>query len=103
MRNKVVSKKDGNIEIMARTLDLVDDIRGLEQLCWNCRKGFPTDCRKVADVHKLSIEDYDFIDEGVQIYNRDGEMTHFVVVKCSEFEQGQIVNYSKKPIRRRAK
>lgn len=95
MRNKVIAKTDGNLEILARTSDLINDVRCIDQLCWDCRNAYPSTCQKIADIHKLLIDEYDFINTGYQIFDKKGEMTHFAVVECSNFEQGEVHRYTK--------
>ena len=103
MRDKVIAKKDGNIEIMDRTSEITNSIRCLQQLCWNCKNGFPSKCKKIHDVHKLTIDNYDFIDSGYQVFGKKGYMLFFTVSKCSNFEQGEVCHYKKNMTRLKRK
>ena len=88
MENKIVSKKNGNIDIIARTSKLESHIRNIKQLCWDCINSYPSICDKVYDIKKQNIEDYGFITDGYQIYNKDGELIYFAVERCDNFEKG---------------
>ncbi len=103
MRNKVIAKKDGNIEIMDKTSEITNSVRRLQQLCWDCKNGFPSKCKKICDIHKLRIENYDFIDSGYQVFDRDGYIFLFIVSKCSNFEQGEVCHYKKNMTRLKRK
>ena len=56
-----------------------------KHLCWDCLNGSPAKCKKVYDVRKKSINDYDFIINGYQIIDKDNCLESFIVSKCNNF------------------
>lgn len=57
-------------------------------LCWeDCFNASADKCPKVRNKIKLSIDKYDFIQEGYQILNKKGEIDRFIVTKCDKYEK----------------
>ena len=52
-----------------------------KHLCWGCTINI-LNCPKLLDVNKHPIQDYEFIKEGEQLYNTNGELEQFIVTKC---------------------
>ena len=58
-----------------------------EHMCWkDCEYAYANKCPKVADHQKKNIADYDFIKQGYQIYQEDGELDTFSVTKCDNYK-----------------
>ena len=73
-------------KILLNTIDELYD-RRQKHLCWeNCKNALPNHCEKISDYRKKHINDYDFILDGYQILDKNGEVDTFVVSKCSNYE-----------------
>lgn len=57
-----------------------------EHLCWQCTNGYPSKCKKVANLKKCPIADYPFIIKGCQLV-RAGYLEKFVVSDCDNFKK----------------
>lgn len=85
------AKKNGVYELSKRVLnDTIDYIYDERQnhLCWNCKNATAIDCDKVADCFKNTIDLYDFIDEGYQIYEGKS-LDRFIVTKCKKYKKSK--------------
>lgn len=77
-------------KIFFDTIDFVFDERQ-EHLCWHsCVNSYPLQCRKVFDGVKRNIDEYDFITDGYQIFDKNGEVEHFVVTGCTNYSNRRI-------------
>ena len=79
--------KSLSAKILLSTIDKIYD-RRQKHLCWeNCKNASPDRCEKVRDYVKRSINDYDFIIDGYQILDNNGDVDTFVVSECSNYEE----------------
>lgn len=96
---KIYEKSSGNIietdysSLRKNTLD-----RSHSHLCFDCENCSPAKCLKVFDVKKRNISNYDFISDGYQIIDKNGEIDSFVVSNCNNFklEKRQELTIEKK-------
>ena len=56
-----------------------------KHLCWDCLNGSPSKCKKIYDVRKKNINDYDFIINGYQIVDNNNGLDSFIVSECKNF------------------
>lgn len=58
-------------------------------LCWeNCANATPRRCKKIYDLPKQTIDNYDFITDGFQIVNGDQrKVDRFIVTGCNHYEE----------------
>ena len=54
-------------------------------LCSNCDKCRADNCLKVFDEVKRPLSEYEFITEGMQIYNKNGDIQTFYITKCNDY------------------
>lgn len=88
MNKIVVKKENGEIRIINADLELLHYLESTAtNPCINCEKGYVNKCQKMADGSKKNIARYDFITDGYQINNEDGELLNLVVCECTNFEQ----------------
>lgn len=60
-----------------------------EHLCYmSCKNADVCNCAKVRDVKKQMIGSYDFITDGVQLYDNKGKLAKFIVTECSNYVEG---------------
>ena len=79
--------KNLSAKILLSTIDKIYD-RRQKHLCWeNCKNASPDRCEKVSDYVKRNINDYDFIIDGYQILDNNGDVDTFVVSACSNYEE----------------
>lgn len=93
MENIVLKKKDGKVEVMNLTPSISKKLNNGEvHLCWGschetfCKHACSSECSKVADKRKRTLEQYPFITDGFQIMDEDGRVEQFVVTGCSKYE-----------------
>lgn len=93
----VTYKKDGEIITEKMTSKQVSQLfnaknKKIINLCWEkcpvelCNAG---SCPKVIDIDKQPIEDYDFINSGVQAYKESGVMDLLIVEDCTLYNKYQ--------------
>lgn len=88
MKSIVIKKENGESMIINANEEMIHSIKvGYTNPCIECKKGNPIDCPKIAARANKHIENYDFITDGYQINNSDGELENLVVYKCSNFEK----------------
>ena len=58
-----------------------------KHLCSDCDNCYANKCVKVADEVKKSMDEYDFITSGTQVYNGNGEVDFFYVEECNNFKE----------------
>ena len=56
-------------------------------LCWPCKHARVDECRKVCNRNKRTIDEYEFITDGYQVFDKDGRLVKFVVSGCSNYEE----------------
>ena len=100
MKTEIREKRDNVVTNLKYTTELAEMIKqeliedekcedGQYHLCWNCKNGCPSKCRKVANRIKKNIEDYPFINSGYQIVDNHGEVMRFIVTKCENFDKDE--------------
>ena len=57
-----------------------------KHLCWYCNTRI-IDCPKILDERKKDIIDYDFIQDGEQVYNDLGKLERFTVKRCLKYKK----------------
>lgn len=90
MKNKVLIKKNDSIEIIPRSLSTEQAFSNLKQLCWQCDDSRRNECHYIHDVHKLTIDKYDFIKDGLQLFGAFGKPISLMVCKCDNFMDKSI-------------
>ena len=85
MKPIIVKKENGEVTIVADEESTRSIITEIKNPCFECTNGYVTKCPKMADEVKKNISKYDFITDGYQIYNEDGEVDIFAISKCSNF------------------
>ena len=58
-------------------------------LCFDCQNAYIGKCKKVTDINKRGIEDYDFILEGYQATDEQGACERLLVMKCDRFVEDE--------------
>ena len=61
----------------------------LEHVCTNCDNCYADSCVKVADSIKASIVDYEFISDGVQVFDINGDTRYLYVTGCNNFKEDE--------------
>ena len=94
MKNTIITKENGNVtyqevehkyaEKKAFEQELRENLVHLCTSCDNCRSSL---CEKIADEAKKEIGDYPFIDEGLQVFDKDNEIDLFYVTKCNNYKK----------------
>ena len=84
----IVEKKNGAISLYGRRL-AGTGCGG--HLCFDCQNAYIGKCKKVYDVNKRGIEDYDFIIDGFQDVNREGVSERLLVMKCKNFVEDERI------------
>ena len=60
-----------------------------KHLCFGCPVPI-LECPKMLDIELKHIENYDFITDGEQIYDQNGELESFKVTRCLKLEKTKI-------------
>lgn len=88
--SKLVKKENGEIiEKEIKSASELNSKSGLydTHLCGeSCANCYANKCRKISDIDKKHIKDYDFIESGAQLINDKGEVEQFNVSKCSNYK-----------------
>ena len=87
MATEIIIKENGEIKLSSNVLDFMRH-SDKDTLCWNCAKGYPSKCPKIADIEKQPIEEYPFITNGYQVY-KDGKTAKFAVFECTDFKSAK--------------
>lgn len=88
MERIIIKKENGEVRLVNANEELLHSIKvGYTNPCIECKKGNVIDCKKVADGEKKHIEKYDFITDGYQINDSNGQLENLVVYKCSNYEK----------------
>lgn len=63
--------------------------RNQAHLCWNCPNDLcnPIECPKVNDIEKKHIDEYEFINSGIQIISKDEERNKLLVYDCELYNR----------------
>ena len=89
----ILKKENGVVKEVEATKENIKDIRQIGKkddprihLCWeNCANALAGKCEKVTEREKHSISDYDFITDGIQLFDDNGELDTFIVTKCNNY------------------
>ena len=91
MKSIVIKKENGIVTVINANEQLIKNIKvGYTNTCVECKKGNSKDCPKVAAINDKHIEKYDFITDGYQINDGEGNLENLVVYKCSNYEKQVI-------------
>lgn len=101
MRNTLLIKQNEKIAVMPRSIETEKAFRNLKQLCRECDDSCREKCRLIRDVHVLSIDNYDFIKEGIQLIGAADKPISLIVFKCDSFINKNINNKTKVKVLRR--
>ncbi len=88
MKNILIKKVNGEIEEinLETTPDGKKEVKGkIDHLCSKCDNCYAAKCLKVFDEVKQLISEYDFITDGLQLYDKNGEMKYFYVTECDDY------------------
>lgn len=86
MKNVLFIKTNGETE-RTDIISRLDIPKSRSHMCSNCDNCYANKCEKVFDEVKKPIAKYDFITDGVQVYDEKGEMVQFNVFNCNEYKQ----------------
>ena len=94
MENIVLKKKEGKVETMNLTKSITKELNNSDtiHLCWGtCRETFckhasTSECIKIADRCKKTIDQYEDITDGFQVLDGNSNVLQFVVTGCRKYE-----------------
>ena len=81
----IYQKTNGITKQIDYTKERYNIIQSNKHLCWDCLNGIPSKSKKIYDITKLNINDYDFIINGYQIVDNNNCLDSFIVSKCKNF------------------
>lgn len=67
-------------------------------LCSDCDNAYVAKCSKIRHVDKEKIGSYDYITDGYQVYDKNGELGAFIVSKCNNYVLEEKKNDTRKRI-----
>ena len=106
MGEKIFYKKNGVVKKVSSKPNLAANVDGekVQHLCWQyCVNANPINCPKIRDFEKKNLEDYDFITDGYQIVDKNGDIDTFFVHKCSNYKKSLPKPFTKEErIKKRA-
>ncbi len=86
MRNGVMIKKDGVVtvkNIRPEAIEIASSrCKCVKHICGTCANLDPKKCKKVFDREEQDIREYDFIKNGIEVFNDKGTIVNFIVNKC---------------------
>lgn len=108
MKNVMLEKKSGkikNLKVTKELLERFENSRGVEKthLCVDCQNCIPSKCVKVNNRIKKTLDDYDFITDGLQNFEDDGKVYGFLVTGCKNFKKDEQKQLTKEEKRRAKK
>ena len=89
MANKVAVKTNGEVTTKKVTKQLKEDLKtkNFNHLCGkDCACAYANVCPKIAHLPKKDISEYEFISDGMQVYDSEGYMSDFIVSGCSNYK-----------------
>ena len=95
MKNIIIKKEHGFVSYRQMDMDnnenteFVKNIKKYKHLCGDCDNCSPLKCAKVFDIKKEVIKNYDFITDGYQVYDENGEVKTIYVANCEQFVQNK--------------
>lgn len=87
MEKRILVKENGitnEISFSKKEVEIIKSDR--THLCGTCTYCTPLDCKKVKDAKKQTIDKYDFITEGKEYINENGEVENLVVNECNNYQ-----------------
>lgn len=99
MINTILKKENGKVVTLRLTPELLKIVNNKEELhlCGeNCKNADIFNCPKVADINKKTIDKYDNVTDGSQVFDSKGEMVSFKVTGCYLYEQGKDKQLTRK-------
>ena len=88
MEEMILKKENGQTTIINPTKEELKKIKGSCHMCsQSCINACANKCSKIADIKKKSINDYDYITDGYQIYDENDDTEALIVSKCSNYEK----------------
>ena len=104
----ILKKENGVVKEIEPTKEIIKDIRQIGKkedprvhLCWeNCANALAGKCDKVTEREKKNIGDYDFITDGIQIIDDNGEIDTFIVSKCKNYVRTENKKKTQEEIQR---
>ena len=104
MKSVVFKKENGEVRIINADEESVRKISSdYTNPCSECIKGYANKCPKMTYGHKKNIANYDFITDGYQVNNENGEFENLVVCKCENFEKDKPRNKSLEELKKMKK
>jgi len=88
MKNVILRKENGEVIEIALNDEAIKMVKGQcpRTSCFECVNARANRCEKVADDEgKKNIGEYNFITDGYQSYDANGNIKSFVVSKCNNF------------------
>ena len=96
MKNSILKKENGVVEAIMADASVIEskefgqELRDtVPHLCFNCENCSPLTCKKIKDEVKSTIDGYDFIGNGLQVYDHRGDLLYFYVSTCDNFIKDQ--------------
>lgn len=97
MKNAIYVKNNGVVSEIHSASVVENKIQNKDcHLCSECSNGYPSMCSKVADIHKKEISDYEFITDGFQAFDNNGDSKFFIVERCNNYVSGKDMHNNKK-------
>lgn len=98
MKNMVLIKNNGILTMDPDKNAAVEELKtkNIQHLCSkDCACAYASKCQKFADIANKDINKYDFITDGYQVIDENGETEQFVVEKCDNYKYQEPRKYSK--------
>lgn len=102
MENVILTKVDGVVSELEVTPEMAKDIldrraacekkfaKDSMHLCWNnCANADACNCKKVRDIVKKEIGEYDFVKDGYQYIDENGKVDTFVITSCDNYVEAK--------------
>ena len=90
MKNIIIKVDNGEVsykktESASEDKKFVESVSQSKHLCGDCDNCSPAKCLKIFDEVKRVITDYEFITNGYQVYNKEGETRKLFISECNNF------------------
>ena len=87
MEKTILVKVNGEVEKTTVDNEVIRELKKqYSNPCFNCEKGYASKCPKIASDETKSIMDFDFITDGYQIVNKQGELDELIICQCNNYE-----------------
>ena len=90
MEKTILRKENGEVRIIESTPEVEKNLIEIKNPCFGCRNGYVTKCPKMADEIKKPIGEYEYITDGYQVLDENGNTESLVIAKCSNFENDVV-------------